>query len=73
MKEFKIIEIPRQKFKTMFGTDFSDVEALLEEKTAVVAVRGVLMCRQLLKVMMIKFALWLLYVVSVNVNVVNQN
>ena len=34
MKEFKIIEIPRQKFKTMFGTDFSDVEALLEEKTA---------------------------------------
>ena len=34
MKEFKIIEIPRAKFKTMFGTDFTDIEALLEEKTA---------------------------------------
>ena len=34
MKEFKIISIPKSEFKTMFGTDFSNIEKLLEEKSA---------------------------------------
>lgn len=33
-KEFKIIEIPRRNFSSLFGSDFTSVEELLEEKTS---------------------------------------
>lgn len=34
MKEFKIIEVPKSKFKDMLSVNFEQVEALLEEKSA---------------------------------------
>lgn len=33
MKEFKIIEIKKSQFKGMFGTDFSEIELMLEQKS----------------------------------------